>query len=164
MLYGHKAECGFDIPKEFIIHTSYNLILPRLAPKNPFPSLLLPLQPLGPPINSSSRGRPRPCLRPNNARSFGCSLLNAPAISTPPSSLTYPHWHVFLAHLACLALQLLPCPGHWTSPWLDHSILSSSFINRPGVAGAVLQTPSSMIHSFIHSFIHWLSHLFPPIL
>ena len=27
------------------------------------------------------------------------------------------------------------------------------FINRPGVAGAVLRSPSSFIHSFIHSLI-----------
>ena len=31
---------------------------------------------------------------------------------------------------------------------------ANQIINRPGVAGAVLQTPSSLINSFIHSFIH----------
>ena len=31
--------------------------------------------------------------------------------------------------------------------------LSTKIINRPGVAGAVLQTPLSLIHAFIHSSI-----------
>ena len=51
------------------------------------------------------------------------------------------------------------CPGMFQGPFRD-CVMSFCFtmFNRPGVAKAVLKTPSSLIHSFINS----VSHPFPP--
>ena len=131
----------------------------------PHTSLACSSNPLLPTYQFLLKRKAQALLVSQQCQVFRMQFVNAPC-SYPsylhtPSSLTSPHWHVCLAHLACLALQLLPCPGHWPSPWLEHSILSSSFINRPRVAGGVLQIPSSMIHSFTYSLTHWLSHIFP---
>ena len=50
-------------------------------------------------------------------------------------------------------LSRLAKSGWWTGGLGIGSVLLCALINRPGVAGAVLQSPLSLIHSFIDSLI-----------
>ena len=80
------------------------------------------------------------------------SLKDCVNFQPPPSSrLTHTNTEGFLQ--SCFY-----CWGDFrvSSGWLGRHTLNTSIVNRPGVAGAVLQTPLYLIYSFIH----WVILLF----
>jgi hypothetical protein len=75
---------------------------------------------------------------------LSCIRKCLPSTRLPPSSST--HWYF------CRWIILVECyhPHIFKQLRVSHKAI---LFNRPIVAGAVLQSPPSLIHSFIHSFI-----------